>query len=165
MRDALNEGVNRGWLVWRENEQRKEYALHLKEMHVSENGEFLGTVEELPMPEPSPSTFPPEPVPEAEIENNDLSTPLEEADGTKDRQIEIAQLLTQVATLTKTLNGLLHLLCAAGIDVRAMLSEENTASMEASKAPSEASKALAEASKAPDGSKRSASYTNTDTHL
>ena len=43
VRDALKEGVKRGWLVWRQRDPRRvEYALHLQGMIVSEDGEFLG---------------------------------------------------------------------------------------------------------------------------
>ncbi|HEY77366.1 MAG TPA: hypothetical protein G4O00_14510 [Thermoflexia bacterium] len=43
VRDALREGVRRGWLVWRRRGRDSvEYALHLRGMVVSAEGEFLG---------------------------------------------------------------------------------------------------------------------------
>ncbi|MCP4541809.1 MAG: hypothetical protein GY832_32155, partial [Chloroflexi bacterium] len=159
VRDALNEGVKRGWLVCRQ-EEKKEYALHLKGMRVSKEGEYLGAVEKTSIP--APPVLPPSPAPAPEQRDDASASSLESANDAN-VQSEIVQLRAQVATLTETVNGLLHTLCAAGIDVKTVLNdeEENTASKEASKAPSEASKALTEASKAPDGSKRSAYYTNT----
>ena len=60
LRDALAEGVKRGWLVWQETESGgRVYALHLKGMQVAEDGRFLGMTgeaadERAPLAAPEP---------------------------------------------------------------------------------------------------------------
>ncbi|MDY7076800.1 MAG: hypothetical protein SXV54_07725 [Chloroflexota bacterium] len=158
VRNALNEGVKRGWLVWREEEQKKEYALHLEGMRVSKEGEYLGTVEKTPIPEPPPPSSLSDPA--LEERTSAAGAALKDI-GDANVQAEIVQLHTQVAALTETVNGLLHLLCAAGLDVRAVLDGDSIAGTEVSTAPTEVSTAPSEASTAPDGSKYSAYYTDT----
>jgi hypothetical protein len=145
-RNALNDAVFRGWLVWRDKEsgRGREYALHLKGMHVSQDGRFLDPDEEAVV---RPRTVQPVNV-----------APNGGASDTTDAKI--AHLQAQVAALTQMVETLIELLHRSGVDVSIALGDESTGEREQSKALGEQSKALAEQSTAPQGAKYSTSYTD-----
>jgi hypothetical protein len=177
VRDALNEGVDRGWLVWREkaNYQGREYALHLDGMDVATDGRWidpdptledeLGLFLEHPPAPPTPPVAEAEPgetVEETTQESEespppvDLLTAENRADEPTGVQAEVDCLRTQVAALTHLVQALIALLREAGVDLdlenATMVDtrvEDNAALPETNAAGTEASTAPTEVSTAP----------------
>jgi len=152
LRDALAEGVRRGWLVWQETESGgRVYALHLKGMQVAEDGRFLGMVgdatdERAPL---AASAVPQSPVPAA--------TPYPQQPTAADPG-RLAQLEAEVRALTQMVQALTTALAGVGV---ALPATPSTVGEEESKAVTEASKAATAESKATGGGKYSTSYTDT----
>jgi len=153
LRDALAEGVKRGWLVWQEvTSGGRVYALHLKGMRVAEDGRFLGadgdiTDERAPLAEVSPL---PLPTPSAAARPEQAAA----ADPTR-----LAQLEGQVRALTHEVQALTAAL--AGVGVALPTQASSAAGAEESKAATEQSKATTAGSEAVDGGTYSTSYTDT----
>ncbi len=153
LRDALAEGVKRGWLVWQEPEGGgRVYALHLTGMQIGEDGRFLGqtsdiTDERAPLADALPPPLPASPT-VARPEPAAVADPA-----------RLAQLEAQVRALTQEVQALTAAL--AGVGVALPPPAQSTAGAEESKAGAEQSKAATAGSKAGDGGKYSTSYTDT----
>ncbi len=149
LRDALAEGVKRGWLVWQATANGgRVYALHLKGMQVAEEGRFLGladaiTDERAPLAEALPAS-----PAVARLE------PAAAADPAR-----LAQLEAQVRALTQEVQALTAAL--AGMGVALPVHAQSAVGAEESKAAAEQSKAATAESKAVGGGKYSTSYTDT----
>ena len=164
VRDALNEGVERGWLAWRPSDQGREYALHLEGMEVTDGGrwvnpdvdaaysamlsspvdtEFLSPRTQLSEIESAPV----EEKKENDIDNNNTAKPESDAEIAResgdDLTAKIVLLEAQVATLTKMMQSLVDLMSGiVDVDIGDIIPLAPT---EAGKAPTEASKAPTEA--------------------
>lgn len=152
LRDALAEGVRRGWLVWQETESGgRIYALHLQGMQVAEDGRFLGMVgdatDERPLLEASA-------VRQSAVS---ATTPYPEQPAAAD-PARLAQLEAELRALTRTVQALTIALAKAGF---AAGQAQSAVTVEQSKAVSEQSKAATAESKAEAGGKYSTSYTDT----
>ena len=110
LRDALAEGVKRGWLVWQETESGgRVYALHLKGMQVAEDGRFLGMTGEVaderaPLEAPTPQ-LPPAPC-RGSVSRTACARPTLPA---------WPQLEAQVRALTQMVQALTAALAGAGV--------------------------------------------------
>lgn len=151
LRDALAEGVKRGWLVWQETESgARVYALHLKGMQVAADGRFLGLAgdavdERAPVEAPAGQPAPrPAAAPSPQAAHG--------ADATR-----LALLEAQVRALTQEVQALTAALTGAG----AASAAPSTVAAAESKAGAAESKAATAGSKAVDGGKYSTSYTDT----
>ncbi len=153
LRDALAEGVRRGWLVWQETASGgRVYALHLKGMQVAEDGRFMDlpgdiTDERAPLAEAPVQALP---TPSAAARPEQAAT----ADPAR-----LAHLEAQVRALTQEVQALTAAL--AGVGVALPTQAQSAAGAEESKAATEQSKAATAESKAVDGGKYSTSYTDT----
>ncbi len=160
-RNALNDAVSRGWLVWREKKsgRGREYALHLKGMNVSNDGQFL-----YPDDETSPQ---PRKVEMVNVESIDVASNSEEThaavndESTDTANTKIARLQAQVATLTQMVETLIEVLHKSGVDVSIVHGDESTGMKDESKAGRDESKAPKDESKAPKRAKYSTYYTDT----
>jgi len=140
LRDALAEGVRRGWLVWQEMASGgRVYALHLKGMQVAEDGRFLGlagdiTDERAPLAE-APVQALPAPSAAARPEQAAAADPA-----------RLAQLEAQVRALTQEVQALTAAL--AGVGVALPTQAQSAAGAAQSKAATAQSKAATAQSKA-----------------
>jgi hypothetical protein len=123
--DGLREALAQGLLVWRDNEEVRQYGLYLQGMVIGDEGEFQGWATSTPKPdnaaEPPPS---PQPISDA--------------------------LPPQFAALTQHITALLEVLAAAGIALPSGFNvEASTPGMEASRPPTEESRPSMEESTPP----------------
>jgi len=125
--DAVNEAVRQGWLVWRWSETNKrEYALHLQGMIVSDDGEFLGWTGKQKEISAAPVTGDHHVVPSG-IHAPQIATMEQQAiaPAANGRDQRIAALEQQVRRLTVLLSGLLQVLESAGFEVNFQAQEES----------------------------------------
>lgn len=150
LRDALAEGVRRGWLVWQEVESGgRIYALHLKGMQVAEDGRFLDLAGDA-ADERAPAVVVTSPLTASPAVHSEQPVAADYG--------RLAQLETQVRALTQEVQALTVALAGVGV---ALPAASSTAGAEESKAAPEQSKAATAESKAVGGGKYSTSYTDT----
>ena len=145
VREGLDEGVDRGWLVWRnKNGKRgKEYSLRLEGMDVDSNGR-LRERKDISQVEQQATMEGQAPKCAGEAEETDYPTGKSDE---QDTQAELKQLQAQMESLAKVAEQLLAELQELGSDVDSMLNIEMERRKAKCKPRSEVSKPRSEVSK------------------